>query len=719
MKRLSFLLILIVLIGTSLFSQEISPEKMFYQALYAEQVDGNLTKAQSLYEQILQSKTDDRALMAKSLYRLGLIGEKAGTAKALGYYTRVIEQYPEQKDIISLVQSRVDKLDHANTFTDPRDRHKYKWVKIGNQIWMAENLAYMPWVNAPKDQIHGIWVYDYDGEDVTEAAATDNYQKFGCLYDWTTAMDIEPEYLERSWNGSSENHQGICPDGWHLPTDEEWTVLEKALGLNVGKKMKSTNNWFTEGNGDNSSGMSVLPAGYRLDQGNKRFTELGYSSYFWASMDTSWVNIRTKEKVYTGFHRSLEAKSDDLSGESWANRTTGFSVRCLKNNMANTLPGNQDSISRTKLKNIKKPLTKNLPEVQIIKPDLIKKWEFPGRAQGTRFAPQFLINDDILYIANFKSNVVFAINAITFDTLWKCITKDAISMMNRNMACKDVLLCQTINGLLALDKADGKVLWQRSGKYSGIFNRVSDEILYTATRDTMFAIRVSDGKNKWVYTEKGVEFGFPDLDGKTIFCPMFLIKILDFEPAETKGPVLNALDLESGKLLWKCEATGSIWDCFYFNGSVFFTPNSVSTGVCLYSISADSGKISGRSYLFGAGMTGRIARSENSLLFYGSTFLQEGYIFSLDIQGNINWKTTVARAMAGNMSPVIFDHKAFFLGDFEGKSANLLAVDIETGSNRFRFDMTASPSSLPIFYKNRIYIGCNDGLNIFAYPKFD
>ena len=98
MKRLSFLLILIVLIGTSLFSQEISPEKMFYQALYAEQVDGNLTKAQSLYEQILQSKTDDRALMAKSLYRLGLIGEKAGTAKALGYYTRVIEQYPEQKD---------------------------------------------------------------------------------------------------------------------------------------------------------------------------------------------------------------------------------------------------------------------------------------------------------------------------------------------------------------------------------------------------------------------------------------------------------------------------------------------------------------------------------------------------------------------------------------------------------------------------------------------
>jgi outer membrane protein assembly factor BamB len=308
---------------------------------------------------------------------------------------------------------------------------------------------------------------------------------------------------------------------------------------------------------------------------------------------------------------------------------------------------------------------------------------------------------------------------MTFDTIWKLITKEAVSMMNMNMACKDVLLCQTINGLLAVNKTDGKILWQRSGKYSGIFSRVGDEVLYTATEDTMLAIRVSDGKNKWSYSEKGVVFGFPDFDGKTIFCPMFIKKILDLEPSETKGPILISLDLESGKLRWKYEANGSIWDCFCFDNSVFFAPTSSSRGVCLYSISVDSGKINGTSYLFGAGITGRIIRSENSLILACTPFKKGGYVFSVDPQGKINWRTDVAKTMAGNMAPAIFDHKAFFLGDFDGKSAKLLAVDITTGSNRFCFELAATPNSMPTFFKDRLYIGCTDGFYIFNYPKFD
>lgn len=118
----------------------------------------------------------------------------------------MIEKYPEAGDYASLARTRMQKLRDANTFIDPRDGHKYRWVKIGNQIWMAENLAYMPHVNPPMKQEWGIWVYDYDGEDVAEAKATENYQNYGCLDDWAMAMDIDPKYLEEPWNGDSEKH---------------------------------------------------------------------------------------------------------------------------------------------------------------------------------------------------------------------------------------------------------------------------------------------------------------------------------------------------------------------------------------------------------------------------------------------------------------------------------------------------------------------------------
>jgi CubicO group peptidase (beta-lactamase class C family) len=98
-----------------------------------------------------------------------------------------------------------------NELIDARDNHLYKTIKIGDQTWMAKNLAYIPFVCKP-DSLGGIWVYNYLGNNTAEAKKTQEYKKYGCLYDYKTA-------------------QCVCPYGWHLPTDEEWMQLEIYLGM--------------------------------------------------------------------------------------------------------------------------------------------------------------------------------------------------------------------------------------------------------------------------------------------------------------------------------------------------------------------------------------------------------------------------------------------------------------------------------------------------------
>ncbi|MGA2184793.1 MAG: FISUMP domain-containing protein [Bryobacteraceae bacterium] len=164
---------------------------------------------------------------------------------------------------------------NRGTFIDDRDGHVYKWVRIGNQRWMAENLAYMPHVSPPGEregtvyssgygiwsgvsyvtppnepgQIAGIWVYRYNGnnDNVAEAKCTVEYKTYGCLYDWGTAFKVVPK-------------------GWHLPTDEEWLILSDYLGDSdiAGGKLKEvgTSHWRNPNtNATNEVGFSGLPGG--------------------------------------------------------------------------------------------------------------------------------------------------------------------------------------------------------------------------------------------------------------------------------------------------------------------------------------------------------------------------------------------------------------------------------------------------------------------------
>lgn len=173
----------------------------------------------------------------------------------------------------------------TGSFVDARDGKRYKTVNIGGQVWMAENLDYKP----PKGSY---WAYMNDPKNVVT---------YGYLYDWETAKEV-------------------CPEGWHLPTDAEWTVLTDFLGgkEEAGRKMKSENGWSTKGNGTNESGFSGMPSGYRYSNGD--FDYIGMFGRWWSSSAASGSSA---------WYRILAFNNGDASRyrEDWS---YGFSVRCVR-----------------------------------------------------------------------------------------------------------------------------------------------------------------------------------------------------------------------------------------------------------------------------------------------------------------------------------------------------------------------------------------------------
>ncbi|MBN1198383.1 MAG: hypothetical protein JXA23_03450 [Bacteroidales bacterium] len=208
---------------------------------------------------------------------------------------------------------------HA-TFTDNRDGSVYKTITIGNQTWMAENLRYLPAVAGPGTSSETqpyYYVYGYNGTDVATAKGTINYAAYGVLYNWPAAMNGS--------SGSSANPsdvQGICPDGWHLPSDAEWTVLTDFLGGEdvAGGKMKDNSElyWISPNVGaTNESGFTALPGGYRYSDG--QFHHVGYYGTWW-STTTGYSGV---------FDRYL---MHDQAVIYWSEsgKDNGWSIRCVK-----------------------------------------------------------------------------------------------------------------------------------------------------------------------------------------------------------------------------------------------------------------------------------------------------------------------------------------------------------------------------------------------------
>ena len=173
-----------------------------------------------------------------------------------------------------------------NSFIDNRDGKVYNTVQIGDQVWMAENLAYEP-------SSGNYWAYADDQSYV---------EKYGYLYDWETACKA-------------------CPDGWHLPSNDEWnTLIEHLGGKNVaGKKMKSTNGWQNNSGGTNESRFSGLPGGFRSADGSSH--NHGEIGYWWSNLETS---------NFSAVGRYLDSNPSCLYPRYSSSKEHGKSVRCVE-----------------------------------------------------------------------------------------------------------------------------------------------------------------------------------------------------------------------------------------------------------------------------------------------------------------------------------------------------------------------------------------------------
>ena len=225
----------------------------------------------------------------------------------------------ENKSLISKSSSNLSKTEKLLSITQKilsEIKPQYESVRIGDQLWMTRNLDVdrfrngdlIPHVKSDEElkkvgkNGQPAWCY-YDDD-------TENGKKYGKLYNWYAVNDP----------------RGLAPKGWHIPSNEEWNILEDFLGDAQGYIMKSVEGWegwddeygeFQNGNGDNSSGFNALPGGYRDSDGS--FGSFRNNAFFWGATEggnDAWNRSLSNYYVYFFWGGSKEQD--------------GFSVRCLR-----------------------------------------------------------------------------------------------------------------------------------------------------------------------------------------------------------------------------------------------------------------------------------------------------------------------------------------------------------------------------------------------------
>ena len=202
----------------------------------------------------------------------------------------------------------VSKQDSTKTVIDE--------IKIGDQIWTTKNLDVETYRNGEAiPQVEdleawgklttGAWCY-YENK-------TSNGPKYGKLYNWYAVNDP----------------RGLAPKGFHIPSDQEWTILTDNLGDEAGTKMKSTSGWDDDGyDGTNSSGFEGLPGGWRKNDGGGSYGYLwiGGYGYWWSSSEFNTTSAWIRQMAATNGDGGPDENVYRLN----LDKHSGFSVRCLK-----------------------------------------------------------------------------------------------------------------------------------------------------------------------------------------------------------------------------------------------------------------------------------------------------------------------------------------------------------------------------------------------------
>ena len=245
---------------------------------------------------IFEKGNENATLLSVSVLMLSNVGE-SNLAERLDEYATTISKNGSLDDSTKteianwaatasyVTPCKTDGVDTCeySELTDERDAQIYKTVKIGDQVWMAENLNY---------KTENSYCYN---------DSTTYCDMYGRLYTWDVAM-------------------GICPSGWHLPDTTDWKILVESVGgwNEAGKILKSKTGWISFENGDNY-GFSLLPGGFR--HGGGTFNLKGYTAYLWVASE----NPNT-----TSYARSIVAEYAAIDSFSDALKDNAYSVRCIK-----------------------------------------------------------------------------------------------------------------------------------------------------------------------------------------------------------------------------------------------------------------------------------------------------------------------------------------------------------------------------------------------------
>ena len=195
------------------------------------------------------------------------------------------------------------------------DGYTYSLVEIGDQCWFAENLrttVYADGTSIPEVTGNSAWLQLSSGARCDYDNDASNVATYGRLYNWYAVYDS----------------RGLCPSGWHVPTDGEWTELEdyittQGFAGTEGTALKSTTGWSGSGNGTDDFGFSALPGGRRGDY-DGYFWNAGWGGYWWSSSTRSMPNGN-----HLRWGRDLSNNDPDIFRGSY-NASRGFSVRCLR-----------------------------------------------------------------------------------------------------------------------------------------------------------------------------------------------------------------------------------------------------------------------------------------------------------------------------------------------------------------------------------------------------
>ena len=199
----------------------------------------------------------------------------------------------------------------GRTKPDPLKPDGYAIAQIGNQVWLAENLK-----------------YDY-GDNACYGDNSANCSKYGRLYDWATAMALDPTTFNSQFYNlpATTYQQGPCPSGFYLPHNEDWKKLIDYVGgvTIAGGRLKSTTGWDNNGNGIDAYGFNALPGGYYSDL----IAPVAGSNYFEEGIRTMWWSITDIAGGANAYHWTAISSDSEVRNFHQSKRLHKAYVRCL------------------------------------------------------------------------------------------------------------------------------------------------------------------------------------------------------------------------------------------------------------------------------------------------------------------------------------------------------------------------------------------------------